>query len=44
MIELHAYKIGNSDPTPKFEVVEQPNDFIKGSKNMPSGNNDMNKS
>lgn len=44
LIELHAYKIGDSDPAPKFEVVEQPNDFIKGSKNTPSGNNEMNKS
>ena len=44
LIELHAYKIGDSDPAPKFEVVEQPNDFIKGSKNTPSGSNEMNKS
>ena len=29
LIELHAYKIGNSLPAPKFEVIEQPNDFIK---------------
>lgn len=32
LIELHAYKIGDSDPAPKFEVIEQPNDFIKSSK------------
>lgn len=32
LIELHAYKIGNSDPAPMFDVVEQPNDFIKESK------------
>ena len=44
LIELHAYKIGDSNPAPKFEVVEQPNDFIKGSKNTSSGNNEMNKS
>lgn len=31
LIELHAYKIGDSDPAPKFEVIEQPNDFIKSS-------------
>lgn len=29
LIEIHAYKIGNSDLAPKFEVVEKPNDFVK---------------
>lgn len=29
LIELHAYRIGDSLPAPKFEVIEQPNDFIK---------------
>lgn len=29
LIELHAYKIGDSLPAPKFEVIEKPNDFIK---------------
>ena len=32
LIEIHAYKIGDSDPAPKFEVVEKPNDFVKRSK------------
>jgi len=32
LIEIHAYRIGNSDPAPKFEVVEKPNDFVKRSK------------
>lgn len=32
LIELHAYRIGDSLPAPKFEVVEQPNEFIKSSK------------
>ena len=32
LIEIHAYKIGNSEPAPKFEVVEKPNDFVKRSK------------
>lgn len=32
LIELHAYRIGDSDPAPKFEIIEQPNDFIKTSK------------
>lgn len=32
LIELHAYKIGNSIPAPKFEVIEMPNNFIKNTK------------
>ena len=37
LIELHAYKIGNSLPAPKFEIVEKPNGFIKHSKGGSSG-------
>ena len=43
LIELHAYRIGNSDPAPKFEVVEQPNDFIKSLKSS-GGDGEINKS
>lgn len=32
LIEIHAYKIENSDPAPMFQVLEQPNDFIKNNK------------
>ena len=32
LIEIHAYKIGDSLPAPKFEVVEKPNDFVKTTK------------
>ncbi len=32
LIEIHAYKIGDSEPAPMFEVVEKPNDFVKQSK------------
>jgi len=32
LIELHAYKIDDSNPAPKFEIVEKPNNFIKTSK------------
>lgn len=32
LIEIHAYKIGDSKPAPKFEVVEKPNDFVKRGK------------
>ena len=42
LIEIHAYKIGNSDPAPKFEVVEKPNDFVKRSKTK-GGDEELNK-
>ena len=29
LIEIHAYKIGHSEPAPKFEVIEKPNGFTK---------------
>lgn len=32
LLEIHAYKIGDSDPAPKFEIIEKPNDFVKRSK------------
>lgn len=43
LIELHAYKIGDSLPAPKFEIIEKPNEFIKNSKGN-GGSNNMNKS
>ncbi len=43
LIEIHAYTIGDSDPAPKFEVVEKPNDFVKRSKSK-VGNDELNKS
>ena len=43
LIEIHAYKIGDSDPAPKFEVVEKPNDFVKRSKTK-SNDDELNKS
>lgn len=44
LIEIHAYKIGNSDPAPKFEVIEKPNDFVKRSKTKDPGSGELNKS
>ena len=32
LIEIHAYRIGNSDPAPMFKIIEQPNDFVKNVK------------
>lgn len=29
LLEVHAYKIGDSDPAPQFKIIEQPNDFVK---------------
>ena len=43
LIELHAYRIGDSLPAPKFEIIEKPNGFIKYSKEN-SENNEINKS
>lgn len=43
LIEIHAYTIGDSEPAPKFEIVEKPNDFVKKSKTK-NYKNDMNKS
>jgi len=43
LIELHAYRIGDSDPAPMFEVIEKPNDFIKNSK-VNSSKDNLNKS
>ena len=43
LIELHAYKIGDSDPAPMFHIIEQPNDFIKESK-INKSSDTMNKS
>lgn len=31
LLEIHAYRIGNSDPAPKFEIIEQPNGYRKAS-------------
>ena len=43
LIEIHAYRIGESDPAPYFKVVEQPNDFIKNNKST-NRDDSMNKS
>lgn len=43
LIEIHAYKIGNSDNAPMFQIIEQPNDFIKNNKSI-NCNDTMNKS
>ncbi len=42
LIEIHAYKIGDSDPAPQFQIVQQPNDFVKTVKSL-AKNGDMNK-
>lgn len=43
LIEIHAYKIGDSDPAPYFKVVEEPNDFIKSNKSSKGNNGEMNR-
>lgn len=34
LVEVHAYRIGNSVPAPMFKIIEQPNDFSKQAKIM----------
>lgn len=36
LLEIQAYKIGDSLPAPKFEVIEKPNDFIQSTRSMGS--------
>lgn len=43
LVEVHAYKIGDSAPAPQFKIIEQPNDFVKIVKAV-SKNSDMNES
>ncbi len=40
LVEIHAYKIGNSEPAPQFKIIEQPNDFAKSVKSI-SRNSDI---
>lgn len=37
LLEVHAYKIGDSDPAPQFSIIEQPNDFVKTVKSVSKG-------
>lgn len=39
LLEIHAYRIGNSAAAPKFEVIESPNEFIQNSQKNGSGTN-----
>lgn len=41
LIEVHAYKIGDSLPAPQFKVIEQPNDFATQIKRNPKINQTM---
>lgn len=42
LIEIHAYKIGDSLAAPKFEVIEMPNNFVKSSKSI-TGSSEISK-
>jgi len=33
LVEIELWKIGNSEPAPKFNIVEQPNEYIQAQKN-----------
>ena len=43
LLEVHAFKIGDSDPAPQFTIIEQPNDFAKTVKTV-AKSNDLNES
>ena len=43
LLEVHAYRIGDSDPAPQFKIIEQPNDFVKTVKAV-AKNTDLNES
>lgn len=43
LIEIHAYKIGDSEPAPQFKIIEQPNDFSKTVKSI-AKNKELNES
>jgi hypothetical protein len=32
LIEIHAIKIGDSQPAPQFKIIQQPNDYMKATK------------
>ncbi len=34
LVEIHTYKIADSEPAPQFKIVEQPNDFVKSVKSI----------
>lgn len=43
LLELHAYRICDSLPAPKFEIIEKPNEFIKSVKTK-NNSSELNKS
>lgn len=40
LIEIHAMRIGDSDPAPMFDIIEQPNDFVVQVKKSAGGDKD----
>lgn len=34
LLEVHAYKIGDSSPAPMFKIIEKPNDFVNSVKDI----------
>lgn len=41
LLEIHAYKIGDSPAAPKFEIIEAPNDFIASVTSASQGSNEL---
>lgn len=40
-LEIALWKIGNSDPAPKFTIISKPNDWTRAAANVRSGNSDV---
>ena len=36
LCEIKVFRIGNSEPAPKFEIIEQPNNWVKEMKKTTS--------
>ncbi len=44
LIEIHAMKIGDSEPAPMFKIIEQPNDFLVQAKKTDTNKRDSERS
>ena len=42
LLEIHAFVIGDSDPAPKFTIIEKPNDFVKTVKTLSASGEESN--
>ena len=43
LLEIHAYRIVNSNPSPNFEIIDKPNGFVKIGNKEKSSNDELDK-